>query len=77
MAYRGLRETAWEKMNRPTGGTGHNDLCGAAANDLRDRGMMLLQVKTLPPIEVARRPGESARAAARRWLDVQQGCYGE
>jgi hypothetical protein len=39
--------------------------------------MLLLSIKTLPPIEVGRREGESARSAARRFLDIQQGCYGD
>jgi hypothetical protein len=77
MAYRNLGGTKAEQAARPSGGTGHNDTLGRASNELRDYGMPLVQVKTLPPIEVHRRPGESARSAARRWLDVQFGCYGE
>ncbi len=37
----------------------------------------VLHRASMPPVEFARREGESALAAARRGLEIQTGCYGD
>ena len=49
-------------------------------NTISDYGgdrIMLLTVKTMPPIELARRKGESAMKTAARYLEIANGCYGD
>ena len=50
-------------------------------NDIRDGrsplAVDLLHRASLPAIEVDRKPGEAAAAAARRFIELQTGCYGD
>jgi len=59
-------------------------VCGAdvservtAVNEQAESLWNLTHFKDLPPIEVRRMDGESNEEAARRFLDVQYGCYGD
>ena len=52
----------------------------AGANYISDFGKdrkTLMSIKSLPPVEVGRLTGESMDQAARRYLDVATGCYGD
>ncbi len=64
-------------INRPTAGTGEAEHRAVAVADAPEQRCNLIHIKDLPPIEVTRRPGESAVSAAQRFLDVQFGCYGD
>lgn len=60
--------------DEPTGGTGRS-FRPTRVNTPPDGTYRLVQF--MPAIEVPRREGESILAAARRFTDIQLGCYGD
>ncbi|MDD5705965.1 MAG: hypothetical protein PHR35_08575 [Kiritimatiellae bacterium] len=75
MSYTRIRTTEMDDAGRSSVYLGNNR--DTQVNRQAEGALQLLSIKALPPLEVPRRQGESAGAAASRWLEIQNGCYGE